>query len=141
MNGSLLTVISPDISITSYDMQSACVCARVCTVRRPFLSPASGCWWSQIASPLAINWSHRSEPGDRPGKPGLLEYLRSCQTGTKCPFLRIAKVPFSSAFVANSQRLSHPFPFCLTLPFSNPMYAQEAGRAAVPCCPLPSVLA
>lgn len=52
MNGSLLTVISPDISITSYNMQSARGCACVCTVRRLPLSPASGCWWSQIASPL-----------------------------------------------------------------------------------------
>jgi hypothetical protein len=86
MNGSLLTVISPDIFITSYNMQSACGCACVYMVRRPFLSPASGCWWSQIAFPLvhktqcrekAISWSHgllqrKSELGDRPRKSGLL---------------------------------------------------------------------
>lgn len=65
MNGSLLTVISPDISITSYDMQSACVCARVYTARRLFLSPASGCWWPQIAFPLACptQWRERQSAG------------------------------------------------------------------------------
>lgn len=65
MNGSLLTVISPDISITSHDMQNACVCACVYTVRRLFLSPASGCWWSQIAFPLVppTPWRERQSAG------------------------------------------------------------------------------
>lgn len=103
MNGSLLTVISPDISITSYNMQSACGCACVYTVRRLSLSPASGRWWSQIASPLV----HTTQCRERQSAGvtgcckggvrretdeenlGFCSNLDRVRWETKCPFLKI----------------------------------------------------
>lgn len=132
MNGNLLTVISPDISITSYNMQSACGCACVYMVRRLFLSPASGCWWSQIAFPLV----HTTQCGERQsaGVPGSCkggvsgetdqESLGLCSNldrdkwETKCPFLKTAGNNLHG-FLLQCPRGQFTMPVT-SLPFSNP---------------------
>lgn len=151
MNGSLLKVISPDISITSYDMQSACICACVYTVRRLFLSPASGCWWSQIAFPLVpsshsverkvISWSHSkgivSWETDQESL-GFCNNIDHVKWKTKCPFLRVTEGNLQGFFL---QCLHGQFtmpvtslPICLMLYFSNPRALGKGGKS---CCHVP----
>lgn len=125
---SLLTVISPDISITATKCKVH-VDVPVCPWSGGYsYLPARGCWWSQIAFPPAHTTQCRERQSA--GVTGRCQGGVSQETGqenlgfcgnldgvkweTKCPFLKIAGTKLQGFLpqcpCGQSRCLSHPSP-------------------------------